>query len=664
MLPNNFDAEWYTEKHADVRLSGLSASEHYLQIGQFLGRECSQSRSTKSCVNIEEGRVGGASTILLSILAYGTTQNAERLLKDLPAWIRQIRTPNTRYEIVVRVNNPNLDPTPLIELTSQDLFTEIAEFATFRVAAECCNLGFGRGHNKTFEESASDYFVILNDDLGFANFNWLPPIVSRFENSTDLGLVGDKNNPRSITRSFANGTFLGPDEFPPLVYAEASVLIARSVAFSQVGGFDTSFRWAMFEDSDLSFRVSQNGWRVSHAEIPHQHVRSESVNSIPSATKMSILENNRALFFARWGKSLQLNKLGSNHVVEIVSEGIGDVLIALLCLRTHLEHRTPAVRKRFSVRTNHREIARLCLQEEVEVIGVGIDSTDDFDVFYREAASVTSTRRLNYALPFNLVSLVCSALGLDSPSAPDLHKACQAMAQAFVAQGPDNLPESSYCVLHFEHARACDGRFMEVSLEERITSEAARRHANCVLVGLRPVSAARLPSNVIDLRGKLSFRELLAVVARAAYFVGIDSSPFHIAQIAGVPSVVFFGSVNPLSRVLDTRLVWPLVAELDCIGCYHDLIDCGMPFCMRRDNLCTSSITDAQIVACLNEQQQRRPADYDRFQRLLGISQTRLLSRFIHHPAPPAHFINPKLPNEKVSNFIYQQLGAFKQLFT
>lgn len=46
---------------------------------------------------------------------------------------------------------------------------------------------------------------------------------------------------------------------------------------------------------------------------------------------------------------------------------------------------------------------------------------------------------------------------------------------------------------------------------------------------------------VINLAGKLSLKELGAVSARAALFVGVDSAPMHIAAAVGTPAVALFG---------------------------------------------------------------------------------------------------------------------------
>jgi ADP-heptose:LPS heptosyltransferase len=44
----------------------------------------------------------------------------------------------------------------------------------------------------------------------------------------------------------------------------------------------------------------------------------------------------------------------------------------------------------------------------------------------------------------------------------------------------------------------------------------------------------------------LDLRELIALVAGAALFVGNDAGPAHLAAAAGKPSVVIYGSTNPV----------------------------------------------------------------------------------------------------------------------
>jgi heptosyltransferase-3 len=48
-------------------------------------------------------------------------------------------------------------------------------------------------------------------------------------------------------------------------------------------------------------------------------------------------------------------------------------------------------------------------------------------------------------------------------------------------------------------------------------------------------------SRPLNLAGKLSIKELGALVAQATLFVGVDSMPMHLAAAMGTPTVVLFG---------------------------------------------------------------------------------------------------------------------------
>lgn len=58
------------------------------------------------------------------------------------------------------------------------------------------------------------------------------------------------------------------------------------------------------------------------------------------------------------------------------------------------------------------------------------------------------------------------------------------------------------------------------------------------------VAQAGVP--VVNLAGQLSLKELAALTARAALFVGVDSAPMHIAAAMGTPVVALFGPSGDL----------------------------------------------------------------------------------------------------------------------
>jgi heptosyltransferase-3 len=51
----------------------------------------------------------------------------------------------------------------------------------------------------------------------------------------------------------------------------------------------------------------------------------------------------------------------------------------------------------------------------------------------------------------------------------------------------------------------------------------------------------RLRAPALNLAGRLSLKELAALIGRAALFVGVDSAPMHMASAMGTPAVALFG---------------------------------------------------------------------------------------------------------------------------
>ena len=54
----------------------------------------------------------------------------------------------------------------------------------------------------------------------------------------------------------------------------------------------------------------------------------------------------------------------------------------------------------------------------------------------------------------------------------------------------------------------------------------------------------QLDSPIVDLSGKLTLKELVALISQAQLFIGVDSVPMHIAAAVNTPSVVMFGPSN------------------------------------------------------------------------------------------------------------------------
>lgn len=74
-----------------------------------------------------------------------------------------------------------------------------------------------------------------------------------------------------------------------------------------------------------------------------------------------------------------------------------------------------------------------------------------------------------------------------------------------------------------------------------LTGSSGARDQACI-APLRPLGAA--PA-LLDASGRLDFNQLSGLLARAALYVGPDTSVSHLAAATGVPTVAVFGPTNP-----------------------------------------------------------------------------------------------------------------------
>jgi heptosyltransferase-2 len=97
-----------------------------------------------------------------------------------------------------------------------------------------------------------------------------------------------------------------------------------------------------------------------------------------------------------------------------------------------------------------------------------------------------------------------------------------------------------------------------------------------------------LAGNCLNMAGRTSVRELMALVKRCNFFITNDSGPMHLAAAFGVPLVAIFGSTDhattyPLS---DTAIV------------VRESVDCAP--CMKRecptDHVCMKAVMPGTVI--------------------------------------------------------------------
>lgn len=602
--------------------------------------------------------------LLVSILIFSGTENIDRLISTLPEKLLPIcENLNLQAKILIRKNNPELN-TKLLEEAILCINSSF-ELVTADLVDDGVNSGFGQGHNLNYRLFPADYFFILNDDLDMPHLDWMMIALPRLKTDERLAMIGDVSNPNGINPFFGNGTFPDQHRSFTLRYAEASILLVKGSAFEAIGMFDETITWAMGEDSDMSFKAQQLGYYIDWMPMPHRHFRSTSFNSLPQYQKSSVLEHNRARVLAKWGNSFETGSPGKFELLDVFSDGLGDMLCALLHIKAEYDRLPVSMHENIVVNVGNETIARMLLPTNAR-----ITSERDLNVVRNmlgnsNIASVRSCRTTNYALPYNIHSLVSGALSLPFAGNDTLLSAAAALKNA----SPRSDLGTDYCVVHLEFEREQHhGRGPSKAVIDNILSNLHLVGRKIVIVGknsLIPLQDLKKTGvDFVDLQGRTTLPELISIVANSSYMIGIDSFPLHVAQVARVPSVVFFGSVSPILRVLHQDLVWPLTADLDCLGCYHDQIEPGAPFCMKMNQECTREVSEERALEAIQGMIEGKPFDWSDIMTRLNRTTARFVEFQKFHPQSRKQLHDTVIPNQQISELIYELTDRISQTYS
>ncbi|NJD39015.1 MAG: lipopolysaccharide heptosyltransferase II [Geobacter sp.] len=132
-------------------------------------------------------------------------------------------------------------------------------------------------------------------------------------------------------------------------------------------------------------------------------------------------------------------------------------------------------------------------------------------------------------------------------------------------------------------------RFAEVA-----SRLAASRDARIILFGgpdeVAIVAAidAALAGNCVNMAGKTTVRQLMALIKRCSFFVTNDSGPMHIAAAFGVPLVAIFGPTDHVGTAPVSEKAVIIRQPVDCAPC--KLRTCP------TDHRCMTAVTVEQVV--------------------------------------------------------------------
>jgi GT2 family glycosyltransferase len=185
------------------------------------------------------------------------------------------------------------------------------------------NAGFIASCNRGAKTAKGEILIFLNNDT-LPQHGWLPPLLNIFQTCPDAGAVGGKliypdgrlQEAGGIIFSDGFGANFGKWDHNPdaplynyvreVDYCSGALLATWRSLFMELGGFDTRYRPAYYEDTDYCFSVRQKGYRVYYqpeSTIIHLEGAS-SGNDLSSGAKRYQVINHKK-FVKKWSSALQ-----------------------------------------------------------------------------------------------------------------------------------------------------------------------------------------------------------------------------------------------------------------------------------------------------------------------------------------------------------------------
>ena len=214
------------------------------------------------------------------------------------------------YEVVV-IDDASTDET-------QEILSNVRNL---RVVRHDENAGFIHSCNRGAWEASGHYLLFLNNDTEVSD-HWLDRLLQTFAGFPDAGMVGAKLVFPDGTLQEAGGIVWRDgsawnygrgqdpdtpscDHVRPVDYCSGACLVLPRQYFIDLGGFDTRYAPAYYEDVDLAFRIRETGKQVYYqpaARVIHKEGMSSGTDLTTGVKRHQTINAGR--FYERWHGTL------------------------------------------------------------------------------------------------------------------------------------------------------------------------------------------------------------------------------------------------------------------------------------------------------------------------------------------------------------------------
>lgn len=242
------------------------------------------------------------------------------------------------------INNTNLDDIGTIFLLddnsnqiTHDLLDNLSikyKDKKVKVIHNDTNLGFIKNVNKGFKLCESDYVMLLNTDC-FVSKNTVGKLMNHMVNDEKIGLICPIcSNAANLTLPIYEGFSyqmmdqLLENKFKGINYDACTVvgncLMISKKCIDEVGYLDEIYGMGYGDETDYQFKAMEKGFSAKVALDVYVFHKAEVSFNTTDKKRSERLEQNRKIFFDRWGKQYYelLEQYNKNDPIKFINENI------------------------------------------------------------------------------------------------------------------------------------------------------------------------------------------------------------------------------------------------------------------------------------------------------------------------------------------------------
>jgi ADP-heptose:LPS heptosyltransferase len=451
--------------------------------------------------------------------------------------------------------------------------TEGHKFSVHYVRSDKNN-GFGFAHNYNLLARVTEpYFAVINDDIEFFE-EWAEKMIEILRTRSNVMQVGMKRGVFDKIDVYAQAL---PSNGDDPDYIEASCMMMRTRDAVGAGLFDTNtYKFAYFEDTDLSLRLKKAGGEIAQVDCNWIHHRAQTSEKIDIDLRGYHVKNEHE-FKKRWMSYLLKKKFGECIGVRRTG-AVGDVLLTLPVLKILREENPDCT---------------IVLATQAPQLVVNSPYVDA--VVTQSHAPLPCTRFINlddtYEADFtvNIVDGYARAAGVTVRE-----KRLQLSASPQVVEKVKKLldPFAGKRIV----AMDLSDTWKEKQWAYENYIELAKRLRSCpdvkiALIGAGNYNKKEYIQADIDLVNQLNILETGVFLSGCSMYIGHEGLGAHMAQAADRVSVVLYGCTTPeFTNDVTSKTLHTVLSPALCGGCRHTYAAGNMVICPRNAE-CMKMIT-------------------------------------------------------------------------